>query len=182
MRLSFIAAASFLTLLTPSSALADLIGSNVIATLYFPNLSTINSGPIGPVVVGPGVEFPTGPLAFDGQVDVTGSQIIWTATSSEHYGSGAFNGFDFVFSGAPAITNVTVDPSSTLPAVSFSFSGNEVLLNLEGEIATAGQQTILDVQTSAGTVPEPALGFMTGLVLLAFVSFQARRITSKSRP
>lgn len=107
------------------------------------------------MVVGPGTEFPS--LAFDGTLDITGTQIIWTATLSVAYGAGAFNGFDLVFSGAPTITNVTVDPSTTLSPVSSSFTGNDVKLNLAGLSATAGQKTILDVQTSASAVPEPSL-------------------------
>ena len=73
-------ALSLATLFLSTPALADLIGSHVTGTLYYPNLSTVFAGPVGPVVVGPGIEFPS--LAFDGTVDVTGSQIIWTATLS----------------------------------------------------------------------------------------------------
>jgi hypothetical protein len=169
------------TLATPVLALlfilaparADLIGSHVTGTLFFPNLSTVFAGPVGPVVVGPGIEFPT--LAFDGTVDISGSQIIWTATLAETYGAGAFNGFDLLFSGAPTITNVTVDAATTLSPVSFSFTGNDVKLNLAGLTAAAGQKTILDVQTSASAVPEPATGVMTLLVLAGFVAYRVRK-------
>jgi hypothetical protein len=164
----------FLALLFMSTpARADLIGSHVTGTLFFPDLSTVFAGPVGPVTVGPGIEFPT--LAFDGTVDITGSQIIWTATLSVTYGSGAFNGFDLLFSGAPTITNVTVDGSTTLPPVSVSFTGNDVKFNLAGLSATAGQKTILDVQTSASAAPEPATGLMTLLVLLGFMWHRVRR-------
>lgn len=162
----------FLATLFVTSARADLIGSHVTGTLYYPNLSTVFAGPVGPVVVGSGIEFPS--LAFDGTLDVTGSQIIWTATLSVIYGSGAFNGFDLLFSGAPTITNVTVDGSTTLPPVSFTFAGNDVKFNLAGLSATAGQKTILDIQTSASAIPEPATGFMTFLVLLGFISHRVR--------
>jgi hypothetical protein len=173
MRLTATLAALFLVLsFTSTPALADLIGSNVTGTLFFPNLSSVFAGPVGPVVVGPGIEFPT--LAFDGTVDINGSQIIWTATLPETYGSGAFNGFDLLFSGAPTITNVTVDTSTTLPPVSFSFTGNDVKLNLAGLTAIAGQETILDVQTSTSAVPEPTTGFMTVLVLAGFLSYRVR--------
>lgn len=180
MRLFLTITALSLTLsFTPASALADLIGSDVTATEYYPDLSTIYSccgippGPIGPVVVGPGVEFPAGSLAPDGQIDVTGSQIIWTATETVDYLPGAFNGFVLVFSGAPLITNVTLDASSTLPAASISFTGNEVLLNLEGESAIAGQETILDITTSA--VPEPGLVLLLGAGLVGLVALAKKR-------
>jgi hypothetical protein len=151
---------------------ADLIGSNVTATLYYPNLSTVFAGPQGPVVVGPGIEFPS--LAFDGTLDVTGTQIIWTATSSQLYGSGAFNGFDLVFTGAPTITGVTVNSSTTLSPTSFSFAGNDVKLNLAGLSATVGQKTILDIQTSASAVPEPSLLAPVGLMLAVLVVYKRR--------
>jgi hypothetical protein len=174
MRLTTTLATSFLALVFVSTpARADLIGSHVTGTLYFPNLSTVFAGPVGPVVVGPGIEFPS--LAFDGTVDISGSQIIWTATLSVTYGSGAFNGFDLLFTGAPTITNVTVDGSTTLPPVSFSFTGNDVKFNLAGLSATAGQKTILDVQTSASAVPEPSTGVMTLLVLAGFVAYRVRK-------
>ncbi len=158
-------------------ARADLLESNVTGTLYYSDLSTVFSGPIGPVPVNAGIEFPVNSLAFDGQLDVTGSQITWAATSTAQYGAGTFNGFQLVFSGAPTITNVTVDASSTLPAVSFSFTGNEVLLNLAGELALAGEKTILDVQTSTSTsvVPEPATGLMTGMGILAIAILKRGR-------
>lgn len=94
---------------SPSVARADLLGSEVTAVLFFPNETTFCnipstcSGPIGPVTVTSGVppEFPAGTLAFDGSLAVSGSQIIWTATVSETYGTGvassgagAFNGFN----------------------------------------------------------------------------------------
>ena len=67
-------------------------------------------------------------------------------------GAGAFNGFDMVFTGAPTITGVTVDSSTTLSPVLFSFTGHDIKLNLAGLSATAGQKTILDVQTAASLV------------------------------
>lgn len=142
---------------------SSLTGSQVTGTLFFPNLSTVFSGPLT-AIVGPTVEFPAGTLAFDGSLDITDSQIIWTATLNENYGAGAFNGFELVFSGAPTITGVSLDSGTTLTPVSFStMGGNVVLLNLEGLTAVAGQKTILDVTTSSpSTTPEP-----TAIVLLA---------------
>lgn len=162
-------ALSFLS--TP--VLGDLIGSNVTATLYYPDLSTVYTGPQGPVVVGAGIEFPS--IAFDGTLDITGTQIIWTATSSQLYGSGAFNGFDMVFTGAPTITNVTVDASTTLSPVSISFTGNDVKLNLAGLNATVGQKTILNIQTAASTVPEPSFLAPAGLILAVLVIYKRRQ-------
>src|SRR5215467_11381074 len=87
------------TAFSPTIARADLIGANVTATLLYPNETTFFSGPLGPVLVTSGVEFPAGTLAFDGSLDVSGSQIIWTATVSVMYGVAAFNGFNLQFTG-----------------------------------------------------------------------------------
>jgi hypothetical protein len=187
---------------SPTIARADLLGSEVTAVLLFPNETTfcnmpgLCSGPIGPVPVTSGAppEFPAGTtagfLAFDGSLAVSGSQIIWTATLSTTYaagvasaGAGAFNGFALAFTGAPTITNVTLDAASTilpvpftgLPVSSssgFSFNGANVMFNLAGDSVTAGQKLILDVQTSPSAVPEPAsvvllvTGVLGGLVFL----------------
>jgi hypothetical protein len=188
---------------SPTIARADLLGSEVTGVLFFPNETTFCnmpgfcSGPIGPVPVTSGVppEFPAGTLAFDGSLAISGSQIIWTATLPETYGTGvaspgagAFNGFDLLFTGAPTITNVTLDLASTilpvpfigLPVSSssgFSFVGNNVLFNLAGDSVTAGQQLILDVQTSPSAVPEPGSGAILGTVLfvLGGVAFLRRK-------
>ncbi len=149
----------------PTIANADLLGSQVTGTLYYPDLSTVYSGPLGPYTVTGAVEFPTGTLAFDGDLDVTGTQVIWTATLPEQYGSGSFNGFLLQFSGAPAIASVTVDGASTMTVVSAWSTPNQIYLNVEGDLVTAGQQAILDVQFAAST-PEPASLILLGSGLL----------------
>jgi len=175
------------TAFAPTIARADLLGSQVTGVLLFPNETTfcntpgICSGPIGPLLVTAGVEFPAGTLAFDGSLDVSGSQIIWTATVGVTYaspgGAGAFNGFNLQFTGAPTITNVTLDPASTIPPVPFvgppvssasgiSFNGQNVLFNLAGDSVVAGQKLILNVTTSPSAVPEPASGVLVGAALL----------------
>ena len=205
MRLKFaligIAVTLAFAVFSPTIARADLLGSEVTAVLLFPNetsfcnIPSVCSGPIGPVLVTSGVppEFPAGTLASDGSLAVSGSQIIWTATLPATYGTGvaspgagAFNGFDLFFTGAPTITDVTLDPVSTIlpvpfigPPVSspsgFSFNGDNVLFNLAGDSVTAGQQLIWDVQTGPSAVPEPASGVLLGSGLLAGVAFLRRK-------
>ncbi len=183
---------------SPTIARADLMGSEVTAVLLFPdettfcNIPTICSGPIGPVAVTSGIppEFPAGTVAFDGSLAVSGSQIIWTATLSAMYsapsGAGAFNGFDLFFTGAPTITGVTLDSASTIspvpfvgPPISsasgFSFNADNVLFNLAGDSVTAGQQLILDVQTSPSAVPEPTSAVFLATGLLGVVAFLRRK-------
>ena len=190
---------------SPTTARADLLGSQVTAVLLFPNETTfcntpgLCSGPIGPVPVTSGSppEFPAGNtagfLAFDGSLAVSGSQIIWTATVSTTYAlgaaspsAGAFNGFALMFTGAPTITSVTLNAASTilpvpftgLPVASssgFSFNGSNVLFNLAGDSVTAGQELILDVQTGVSAVPEPASVVLLGTGLLGVVVFLRRK-------
>jgi hypothetical protein len=135
-----------------------------------------------PVTSGVPPEFPAGTLVFDGSLAVSGTQIIWTATLPETYVNSAFNGFALMFTGAPPITDVTVDSASTIQPVPFSgfpvssssgisFNAENVMFNLAGDSVTAGQQLILDVQT----VPEPASGVLLGTGLLAAVAFLRRK-------
>jgi hypothetical protein len=76
--------------------------------------------------------------------------------SAGAYDTGSFDGFVLAFTGAPTILNVTQDAASGF-GITYSFTGNEVLMNFSGAASTyVGEETILDVTT----VPEAASGFM----------------------
>jgi hypothetical protein len=167
--------------LSPFGAHAGLIGSKVTGTLYDPDLSTVYDGPYGPYTVSNAVEFPTGTLAFDGSLDVTDTQIIWTPSEDAIYGGGAFNGFKLDFSGV-TITGVTLDGATTLTPVGFSFTADEVLLNLAGLTGFTGEQTILDVTATASGVPEPSTWAMLllGFGGLGYAGFRRARGSAAS--
>lgn len=92
-----------------------------------------------------------------------------------------------MFTGAPSITDVTLDPASTILPVPFTggpsssstgiyFNGFNVLFNLAGDSASAGQQLILDVQTSPSAAPEPTSGALLGAGLLAGMAIRRKFI------
>ena len=177
---------------SPTIARADLLGSEVTAVSFFPTETTFALPPIGPIPVTSGVppEFPAGSLSpiDDGSLAVTGTEIIWTAAETEIYPAGvasppvsAFDGFDVAFTGAPAITDVTVDPASTIPPVPFSgfpassptgisFNSFNVFVDLAGDSVAVGDQLILDVQT----VPEPGAMVLLGSALVILAGYKSR--------
>jgi hypothetical protein len=118
------------------------------------------------------VEFPAGLLTTTGSLQVTDNQITFNIVNGST-APGTFDGFVFDFSGAPPITNVTIDPSSSpLSATSiYAVTSNQIEWNFAGLglSASPGENFILDVQTS--TVPLPAsawlmLSGLGGIVLL----------------
>src|SRR5271170_7773165 len=110
-------AAAVVLLLASSNvtAHADLIGSSVTVSGACCTSPSDITSTNGPVVVGPGIEFPVGSILFyDEQIDVTGNQIIITTIDSTNpYAPGGFNGFILTFAGAPSILGVTLDAATT---------------------------------------------------------------------
>lgn len=127
---------------------AGLRGSTVTGTLYNPNLQTILGGPATAVVGASTPTFPNGTIvgntAFE--INVTTNQITYKPLANVGYGGGAFNGFVFVFTNAPTILGVTLDPASNFKPTSISFTGNSVSLNLSGNTVATDSVAILDVQ------------------------------------
>jgi hypothetical protein len=88
--------------------------------------------------------------------DVTADQITETSDVNAVAASGSFNGPVYDFSGLSSpITDVTVDPLSTVIPVSVTFTGDSIAVNFAGETTFVGGSAILDV-TTGGTVPEPS--------------------------
>jgi PEP-CTERM motif len=168
-----------LALSCTSAGAATFIGSQVTGTLLFPDLSTINAGPVGPVtVVDPGQEFPSNVFVAGRlfAIDISASQIIYFPNENITYGTGAFNGFKLSFSGAPSIANVTVNAATTLP-VGLTFDATTVFLNYSGATVTTQQATILDVTFGTNEVPLPAAFplFAAGLGALGLLGWRRKR-------
>lgn len=155
---------------------AGLMGSGVTVTAYYPDLSTIYAGPDGPHTVGASLEFPAGSLAASGSLDVTDTQVIWTAAFGVTYGAGAFNGFKLVFSGAPSITGVSVDPSSTITPTGYSSTATEVYLDLASAHATTtGSQVVLNIATAGTPTPDAGVGLLGTAGVLGLLAGWNRR-------
>lgn len=152
-----LATAAALALAGPAAA-ADLLGSQVTAQLFYPNLATPDSPVAGPVtVVDPGVEFPPNSIIAGRNFgfDITGNQIKYIPDENSSYGVAAFNGFVLTFTGAPAITSVTYDAGdSNFAATGISFTSNSVSLNYSGASPTVDSLSVFDIGFAG--VPEPA--------------------------
>jgi hypothetical protein len=160
---------------SPPANAANLIGSTATVTecysptvsICYPALTEVFAGPFTKTVDGT-VEFPflTGSTVFS--IQITGNQIIYTPYSTGAYadiGVYGFNGFVFAFSGAPAITGVSLDSSTDgnfTPAPDpqlyppLSFTSDSITYNLSNVTTTYGKPIILDVALPATSAPEPA--------------------------
>jgi hypothetical protein len=84
-------------------------------------------------------------------VDVTAGQVTLTSEESTQAVSGSFNGYVYTFSGAPAITKVTVDPltHSAFVPTNISFTSTSIDVNVSGLRYPSGAKQILDITTAA---------------------------------
>jgi hypothetical protein len=179
-----LAVASYLGI-TVAQATPSLLGSTVTGTLFNPDLNTILGGPTTAVVGASTPTFPNGSIPGNTpfQINITSDQIFYEPLTNVTYGNGQFNGFVFVFSGAPEILDVTLDAASTFTPTAISFTGDSVSLNLSGNTVNTTSVAILDLQLGASQVPEaPTLTLLsTGLFGFAFIELaRAKRRSSPS--
>src|SRR5271156_5881979 len=138
-----------------SPAKADLMGATVSIGGYCctsPTAPDLFTNVITGTVP---VSFPVGSLhsvttlqVIAASFDITADQIVETSAVAAFASPGSFNGPVYDFSGLSSpITNVTVDPLSTVIPVSVTFTGNSVAVNVAGESIPDGGKYILDVTT-----------------------------------
>ena len=136
----------------PPPAPASLNGSTVSLSANYPTADEVFTNTVTGTVP---VSWPKGTLygiknklvQVNASFDVTGTQVTETFLMSARLGTGTFNGPVYKFTGAPAITKVTVDPQSD-PAVAptgIAFTADSISVNDSGLTVTNGAKQILDV-------------------------------------
>jgi PEP-CTERM motif-containing protein len=173
-----------------SPAKADLMGATVSLGGYCctsptaPDLFTnVLTGTVP-------VSFPVGTLhsvttlaVIPASFDITADQITETSAVAARASSGSFNGVVYDFSGLSSpITNVTVDPLSTIIPVSVAFTDHSVDVNVAGLSVAAGGKYILDV-TTGGVVatPEPSSIALVSVGLAGLATIRRRRSRGKAQ-
>jgi hypothetical protein len=153
---------------------AQLTGSTVNVSGYFPDSSTVFANP-GDRIVSAAIEYPAPsyvPYSASWQVDVTTNKLIITDTlgTGRPFAPASFNGFILSIVSGPSIVSATVDPSSGFAPASLTVeSGNRVLANYQG---VGGPPGMLSSIINLTVVPEPAT---IGLVAIGLVGLATRR-------
>jgi hypothetical protein len=179
--LSVAASTAALCMYLPANA-QSLTGSQVTGGAYCcnsPNESDRVTNLLT-ATVGPAVEFPIGSFVDIGtQVETVPASIDFGANSlaiayseAATAAPGAFNGYVFTFAGAPEITGVAIDPSSTYFPV-LTFNQNTIFVNEAGFEFTPASRLLVNISA----VPEPSAYalFFGGLALVAFAGRKASR-------
>ena len=134
-------------------AAAQLNGTTVNVSAYFPNSSSVFENP-GNCVVGAGVEYPAGSYDLygpDWQIDITDNKLIitWMNPEEGDFQPGAFNGFILDTLATP-ITSASVGPTRDFYPVSLTVNGNRIEANFQNEYVPPGPSSAI-----ISIVPEP---------------------------
>jgi PEP-CTERM motif-containing protein len=152
-------------------AQAELIGAEVTYEYLFPDTSTIDfSLPTQTITLSTSLADTVNEIT----TTFTDSEIIITNEEAALFGTVAFNGPSYLFSGA-TVTKVTIDSASSPTFLGVpSFTANGIMVNFQGLPAPpVGAEFILDV-TTASVVPEPGTWAMllAGFGLMGFLGYR----------
>jgi len=159
------------TYMVEGAAAAGFLGSSVVLEDHYPTIASPGTSN-GPATVGAGIEFPS-MLSGIWSSDIANSIIELNQLAEGNYlGHASFNGWVYSFTGAPAISNVQFDPSSTLSITSLSFAANSIAVNYADQGILPGNVT---TRLNVTFVPEPESLSLLALALSLLVWWSSRR-------
>jgi hypothetical protein len=171
---------SFLIVGLVTDAHAQLTGSTVNVSAFYPDTSSVYTN-FGNRVVSDTVEYPSlAPYATVGSFDITGTQLIFKLGFADQFGPNVtFNGYIFSIISGLSISGASVNSASAFSPVSITIdNGNRLLVNYVGVFHPSGSSII-----ELSLVPEPpSFGmFGLGLILTAW-SCRCRMRGAKENP
>jgi hypothetical protein len=156
-------AAAYLSMAALAQA-STLTGSQVTLTGEYPTLGTALTNSVTETVAATfaTAEFTVPPgfflFGFNTTVGADAIDISYNGDPGGTAVTTSFDGYVFAFTGAPAITGVSLDPSSTFTSsqIGLGFTADEVSVNLEGQTVSDGSYVQVDVSLApTASVPEP---------------------------
>jgi len=178
----------FALVLLPASAFADLTGTNVNAAYLFPDSGTVYGSTNVTVGAGPEITCPGGFLgggfcngfANVTTLDIDANSITLNEACCTSYTGASFNGQAYTLDSSFTITGFTLTDSglSGLTDADVTFSGNEIMINLQGiSVGDAnGGPGVYTLTLDTIETPEPGSIFLFGSGLAGLAGIIRRKI------
>jgi hypothetical protein len=182
-------AAAFAACFLASTANASLLGKQMTAGSYFPEIGTLsafleftpgNANPSSTFTVGNGAEATANQVSDIVQLvmDFTATSLeismVWNNPGAPWSAIGPFNGLFFKATEGLGIASFTVDAATTLPSFDASYveiTDDEIRINFAGLVAPPTSVVKINFAFADVAVPEPSLlplfAMMAGGLLLA---------------